>query len=98
MPSYAFIDESTGESCELVFAMKDAPSIGATVEVDGKRFVRVAGTFQVDPATNRSQYPYVSSSLPRRLAGCPTNSQGKPVIMSRRHERNVMAQHGYEKE
>lgn len=98
MPSYAFIDESTGESCELWFAMKDAPSIGTTVEVDGKRLVRVAGDFQVDPAANRSQYPYVSSSLPRNLAGCPTNSQGKPVIMSRRHERNVMAQHGYEKE
>jgi hypothetical protein len=98
VPSYAFIDESTGKSCELVFAMKDAPPIGATVEVDGKRLVRVVSDFQVDPATNRSQYPYVSSSLPRRLAGCKTNSQGKPIIESRRHERNVMAQHGYEKE
>jgi hypothetical protein len=98
MPSYSFIDESTGESCELVFAMKDAPSIGTTVEVDGKQFVRVVSDYQVDPGTNRSQYPYVSSSLPRRLDGCKTDRQGKPIIESRRHERNVMAQHGYEKE
>lgn len=98
MPSYSFIDESTGESCELVFAMKDAPSIGTTVEVDGKQFVRVANDYQVDPGTNRSQYPYVSNSLPRRLAGCKTDNKGKPIIESRRHERNVMAQHGYEKE
>jgi hypothetical protein len=98
MPSYSFIDESTGESCELVFAMKDAPSIGTTVEVDGKQFVRVVSDYQVDPGTNRSQYPYVSNSLPRRLDGCKTDRHGKPIIESRRHERNVMAQHGYEKE
>ena len=41
MPSYSFINESTGESVELWFAMKDAPSFGATVEVDGKQLVRV---------------------------------------------------------
>ena len=98
MPSYSFIDESTGECIELTYSMRDAPAIGTTVEVDGKRLTRVVSEFQVDPATNRSQYPYVSNSLPRGLAGCRTNSQGKPVIMSRRHERNVMAQHGYAKE
>jgi len=98
MPSYSFINESTGESVELWFAMKDAPSIGATVEVDGKQLVRVVNDYQVDPGTNRSQYPYVSQALPRNLDGCKTDKNGKPVIMSKRHERNVMAKHGYAKD
>lgn len=98
MPSYAFVDEATGDTCELVFAMKDAPAIGTTVTVDGREWTRVISDFQVDPATNRSQYPYVSNALPRNLDGCKTNSQGKPVIMSRRHERNIMAKFGYAKD
>jgi len=98
MPSYAFVDESTGEMCELVFAMKDAPAIGSTVMVDDRKWTRVISDFQVDPATNRSQYPYVSNALPRNLEGCKTNRLGKPVIMSRRHERNIMAKHGYAKD
>lgn len=98
MPMYSFVDESTGESVELHYSMANAPSIGTTVEVDGRRLTRVVSDYQVDDARNRSQYPYVSSSLPRNLEGCTTNSQGKPVIMSRRHEKEVMARHGYEKE
>lgn len=98
MPMYPFIDEATGETVELMYSMSEAPSIGTTVEVDGRVLTRVVADYQIDPATNRSQYPYVSSSLPRNLEGCTTNSQGKPVIMSRRHEREVMARHGYAKE
>jgi hypothetical protein len=98
MPLYPFIDEATGETVELMYSMSEAPSIGTTVEVDGRVLMRVVADYQIDPATNRSQYPYVSSSLPRNLEGCTTNSQGKPVIMSRRHEREVMSRHGYAKE
>lgn len=98
MPLYSFIDESTGETIELQYSMRDAPSIGSTVEVDGRTLTRVVSDYQVDDGRNRSQYPYVSSSLPRNLEGCSTNSQGKPVIMSRRHEKEVMARHGYAKE
>lgn len=97
MPLYPFIDES-GEVQEFMFSMKEAPSIGTTVTIDGKEWIRVASDFTVDPGTNRSQYPYVSNALPRNLAGCPTNKQGKPVIMSRRHERNIAAIHGYAKD
>jgi hypothetical protein len=98
MPTYAFRDEATGRVVERHFSMAAAPAIGSTVEVDGVRLTRLISAFQVDSATNRSQYPYVSNALPRRLPGCRTNRQGKPIIESRRHERNVMAQHGLEKD
>lgn len=97
MPLYPFINES-GDVCELFFGMKDAPSIGSEVEQDGVKWIRIASDFTVDPGTNRYQYPYVSSALPRNLKGCKTTKSGKPVIMSRRHERNIAAMHGYAKD
>lgn len=97
MPLYSFIDES-GAVAEFMYSMKEAPSIGTTVSIDGREWTRVVSDFTVDPGTNRSQYPYVSNALPRNLEGCPTNSQGKPVIMSRRHERNIASMHGYAKD
>lgn len=98
MPSYSFLNESTGEQSELWFAMADAPSIGSTVSIDGIEYVRVVGDYQIDTGANRSQYPYVSNSLPKNLSGMKADRNGKPVIMSKRHEREVMAQHGYVKE
>lgn len=97
MPLYPFVNES-GDVAEFVFTMSQAPSIGATVQIDGVGWTRIASDFQVDPGTNRYQYPYVSSALPRKLEGCPTTKSGKPVIMSRRHERNIAARHGYAKD
>jgi hypothetical protein len=43
-------------------------------------------------------YPYVSSRLPRDLPGCKHDSLGKPIIMSKRHEREVMARHNLKRE
>ena len=97
MPLYPFIN-ADGDCSEFVFSMKDAPSIGATFTIDGTEWIRVASDFTVDPGTNRYQYPYVSNALPRNLEGCPKTKKGKPVIMSRRHERNIAARHGYAKD
>jgi hypothetical protein len=94
---YEFINRD-GDVVEIDMPMRDAPSIGAEVVVDGVPLVRIASCVQVDPGTNRSQYPYVSTALPRNLPGCKTNRAGKPIIMSKRHERNVMARHGFEKD
>lgn len=95
--TYEFIDE-TGNVVEIAMSMRDAPSIGSIITHEGRQLTRIASSMQVDPGTNRHQYPYVSSSLPRRLEGCKTNRQGKPVIMSKRHEREIMARHGFEKD
>lgn len=97
MPLYPFINES-GDVAEFFFSMKDAPSIGTTVEIEDGKWIRIASDFTVDPGSNRYQYPYVSSALPRNLPGCKTTKTGKPVIMSRRHERNIASMHGYTKD
>lgn len=94
---YEFTDEH-GNLVEVDLPMSQAPSIGTAITHEGRRLVRIPSAVQVDPASNRSQYPYVSSALPRNLEGCRTTRGGKPIIESKRHERNIMAQHGFEKD
>jgi len=94
---YEFTDDD-GNLIEIEMPMREAPSIGSIIERDGRRLTRIASAMQVDPGTNRSQYPYVSNSLPRNLTGCKTTKLGKPIVESKRHEREVMARHGYEKD
>lgn len=53
---------------------------------------------QVDSKPLDSMYPYVSNRLPRNLEGCKTDTNGKPVIMSKRHEREIASRHGYARE
>jgi hypothetical protein len=95
---YEFQDPD-GNVVEIDMPMRDAPSIGSIIERDGVRLTRVPSlSVQVDPATNRSQYPYVSQALPRNLAGCKTAKGGKPIVESKRHEREIMSRHGYVKD
>lgn len=99
MPEYVFEDTKTGEQVTMVYPMRDVPKIGAVIVKPDGKFKRVAyAGFQVDVGVIRNMYPYLSQSLPRNLKGCDTNHQGKPIIMSKRHEANVMAQHGYERD
>lgn len=97
MPLYPFQCED-GSKVDLLFSMFDAPSIGTTIERDGKRLTRLASDAQIDPAHNRHQYPYVSQALPRGLPGAPHNRLGQPIVKSKRHERELMARHGYVKD
>ena len=94
---YEFTD-TDGNIVEIEMSMRDAPSIGSIIERDGRLLTRIASAMQVDPGTNRSQYPYVSNALPRRLEGCRSTPAGKPIVESKRHERELMARHGYEKD
>ena len=98
MPIYAFVDESGAEH-ELFFNSSDVPSIGATVQGDGKTLTRVA-SFVLDTAgiaRKTHQYPYVSRSLPRNLEGADCNKAGQPVIRSQAHERAIASRHDMEK-
>lgn len=47
---------------------------------------------------NDSKYPYVSNRLPANLDGCPADPKGKPVILSKRHEAEIMARYNYGRE
>tara|TARA_R110002124_G_scaffold113388_1_gene267712 strand:+ start:9878 stop:10180 length:303 start_codon:yes stop_codon:yes gene_type:complete len=100
MPIYAFVDNN-GAEVESFFSFDDVPSIGDKVEIDGVECTRVA-SFILDTAgieRKTHKYPYVSRSLPRNLSGVGNyDKQGRPVIRSQAHERNVASEHGYVKE
>jgi hypothetical protein len=99
MPLYLFEDVTTEERVRLAYTMADVPSCGDTIAMGDTEYRRLPETdFQVDVGAIRWKYPYVSQSLPRNLDGCKTNRQGKPIIESRRHEANVAAKHGYERD
>jgi len=97
MMIYEFLDKDNN-LVEISLSMRDAPSIGCTIEHEGRKLTRIASAVQVDPATNRSQYPYLSHALPRKLDGCRTDHRGRPIIESKRHEREIMSRHGFEKD
>lgn len=86
-----------GTVIEASFPMVNAPRIGDYVTIDGERCRRVASTTQVG-VNPSATYPYVSSQLPRNLSGCKVDRLGKPIITSRRHEREIEARHGYERD
>ena len=89
---------SDGNVVEIVMLMRDAPAIGSIIVHEGQELTRIASNLQVDTGTIRNTYPYVSHALPRKLEGCKATKRGKPIIMSKRHEREVMARHGFEKD
>jgi len=95
---YEFEDEE-GIIHEISMPMSEAPSIGSIIHRDGRLMRRIASlSVQVDTGTVRSQYPYVSNALPRNLAGCKVDRLGKPIVESKRHEREIMARHDYAKD
>lgn len=96
---YEFINMRTGTPREFHYSMNKAPSIGAVIEYGGQEYRRVVSC-NIDAGMEAKVhgYPYVSNSLPRNLSGCETNKQGKPIISSRLHEREVESRHGYTRE
>ena len=99
MPMYPFVDTTTGQETELFFSMSGVPSIGEEHRNEDGKFRRLPSLdTQIDVGVIRNMYPYLSQSLPRNLEGCDTNKQGTPIITSRRHEANVAAMHGYERD
>jgi len=95
MPAYEF-QTAEGQIIECVFAMSEAPTIGAIYEhpMFGP-VTRIASAAQVSPNFTTSTYPYVSHALPKNLPGVRCDAAGNPIISSRREERNVASRHGY---
>jgi hypothetical protein len=89
-----------GAKIELDFPMGTAPKIGDWIIRNGVEMQRVV-SFHLDDggiARKVHQYPYTSQTLPRNLEGCDHNKQGKPIITSQNHEKEIMSRHGYTKE
>jgi hypothetical protein len=95
---YEFVDdEGTVHAIEM--PMREAVSIGSTIERDGRRLTRIAsGSAQVDPGHNRWQFPRVSHSLPHRLPGCKHDAAGRVVVRNRREEKSILSRLGLQKE
>ena len=100
MPVYLFRDEK-GIEVESYYRYEDAPRIGDTVDIGGSKCTRVA-SFIIDSAgieRKTHKYPYVSRALPRNLTGVNNyDKQGRPIIRSQSHERDVAARHDMVKE
>ena len=94
---YEFLDPDQNV-VEISMSMADAVSIGDNIMHNGQQLTRIASMVQVDGGMCRSQYPYASTALPRKLEGCKHTPLGKPIVQSKRHEREIMSRHGFEKD
>jgi len=98
MPTYCFRCDACEARFQQTMKMSEASGqahceCGGTADRDWESESPV---LDIRPSDN--QYPYVSNRLPRNLDGCKTDTAGKPVIMSKKHEREVMARGGYSRE
>jgi hypothetical protein len=94
---YEYKYEDTGEVVERHQSIHE----DALTEIDGRKVTRLFGLglgTNEGTVTNDRKYPYASSRLPRGLEGCKTDRNGKPIITSKKHEREIMARHGYARE
>lgn len=93
---YRFLD--TGETVEVDHPMAQ----DALTEIDGRAVERVPQWANATIGTGKivmdKKYPYCSSRLPRNLDGCKTNRVGKPIVQSKRHEREIAAKLGMARE
>ena len=101
MPMYEFERLVDGKMVERFYEMRDVPDIGGVIVVEGRALRRIVSSgvqVSAEVATVVHGYPYVSHSLPRKLDGCECDPQGKPIVRSRAHERNIASEHGYERD
>jgi len=87
MPTYVF-GHKDGTRVERVYSMAKVPR---SIRVKGKRLQRLITPGHIDTFRMNAGYPYVSNAQARFLPGCKTDSIGRPIIESIRHEREVCA-------
>lgn len=97
MPTYEYRFEDTGEITEV----QQSIHADALTAIDGRAVTRMFGLgtgLCTTKAKNDSKYPYASSRLPRNMPGCRSDALGKPIIESKRHERELAARYGLARE
>lgn len=94
---YQFKNLKTGEIIERDFPMREAPELGTAIRFKGKNYHRILSMPSSVGLAEWDQdiYPKVSRSLPRNLEGCPHDSKGRPIILNKQHEREVLKRTGY---
>lgn len=105
MPIYEFLDLETQCVVEHVFFMADAPSIGTSVLIEGRKMVRLASFPRLQTADTgkvSDKYPYASDALarwtrPTGMTDLKFTATGKPIIKDKKQEANYAAAMGMER-
>jgi len=101
MPNYEYMADD-GRIIEHYRLASDAHDVGEIAQIPDPdapgQMVAATRILSLPQVRGENWKPYVSERLPRNLAGVPCTPSGKPIITSRAQERNIMAQHGYERE
>ncbi len=96
---YEFEDIQSGQVIEQSYSMREVPSVGTELVIDGRmcrrilsRSVRLNSEQIANVAHN---YPYESRSMPHFDPSiAKTSPDGFTVVRDRAHERNLMAMTG----
>jgi hypothetical protein len=88
MPVYEFMLVGGTEILERYFSASECPELGATIDHNGKRYMRVIST---PPNIQPVWKPYASLSMPRRMPGFNHDAEGHTVIETQAQERRAMA-------
>ena len=103
MPIYTFKREVDGEPVERFIPMRLAPKIGDVIDIDGEPCRRTVSCHLGLTDDNRTfaRYPYVGHSHRRKehqrkevLACSKFDKQGRLIVRSAKHERQIAAIEG----
>lgn len=91
-----------GEVISRSYPMAEAPELGKTVTVGGKRFKRVMSAPQISAAVAEMAhgFPKISKTLQQFSEGAeyvktPGKDFGCPIIRDMTHQREMCKRHGY---
>lgn len=98
MPQYTFQHDETGDVIDITYSMNAVPSIGDTIDHEGKQWRRLppGDTRLIDPSL-WSKYPYASIRNCANLPGAEHTPEGYSIIRSQRHEREFCARNNLER-
>lgn len=97
MPEYPF-RKPDGSIVTRVMSMRDAPSIGDALTIDGEPCVRLASDFVVNGDPLSKRYPHESFQVSHedaKAAGLKFSARGVPVFKNAGQERSFASRFGY---
>ena len=97
MPEYPF-QLPDGQIIHRVYSMKDAPSIGTVIDIDGQPCKRIASDCIIDGDPLSKRYPHVSYTLPRSIDAKDApqrDRRGHVICKDHAHEKMLAEKYGY---
>jgi hypothetical protein len=91
MPLYDFEDLTTGERVEMPFPMRDAPSIGAVIDHEGRQLKRLASPHVA--MADKGFTPFISEQMAENTPGFKKTPDGRCIVESKKQLDNHIARH-----